>query len=176
MKKLLPLLILSIALFTACGTATPSDPAVTQLNKSYYELAISTNDATKCAQITDVTQKTECVNTINGIKISSDAIAKMDLSLCANIKSADYKKYCEFTINSKNQETQKSAAQIQIAQDATDKNNPKLCEQLAKKEDITTCKYNIIVSQAMQKKDKTLCEGIGDNIFVTKCQKAVADL
>lgn len=175
MKKLIPIFLI-LSVFAGCNSATPEKSLSTAgdkaLDQKFYDQAVQANDANLCNQILDTAMKTECAGIANAGKITQQAVASVDITLCKKIDLARYKTACESQVQPLVDSKQADLDRLNIEQQAVNKQDPKLCDQIKDENQKSACKYNILANQAAAKKDPSLCNGIGLKDMVMKCKES----
>lgn len=177
MKKLIPIFLV-LAVFTGCNLLNSekglSDQGNKILDQTLYDKGIQSGDMTSCDQIIDKTMKTECTSIVNAGKLTSQATTQADVTLCKKIDLARYETACETQVKAIVEAKQADAKRLSIEQNALDKSDATICNEISNENQKATCKYNILNSQAVSKKDPSLCEGIGRKDLIDDCKRNLA--
>lgn len=179
MKKILACLFLTGLFLTACGeTATKSSestkPSDKILDDNIFSEATGSGNLTRCKDILDTTLKTSCEQVINDNKATAAAITDLDKSKCGKVSDSRYKKECEIQVAAKLEAKNAEAKRLSIAQKATDNGDAALCNEIKDENQKASCKYNILYNQAKQKKDPSICKGIGLKDMIEECKRNLA--
>lgn len=188
--KVLSLVILGTLLLSGCNLLSKDEPqsttpavvnADTLLDQQIYSRAIGAKDAKACATIKDAMMKTECVDVVNALILTDQAVAKLDDGLCGDIKLKRYEEECENQVESLVE--QKDAAEKQkeltakqeeervaIEQKAVDNGDYKLCDSIKDGDQKYSCRYNVLVNDAVTTKDPATCDKIGEETFAQNCK------
>lgn len=175
MKRLL--IPISALFLAACGAANaPVTDAPTEVNSDtvlddqLFQEATSGSNLAKCDEIIDSTRKDECKMVVNSFLITTDAVAKLDKSLCEDIDDGRYQENCENRVNeiiTKNEEDERT---LGIEEEALKLKDANICNEIKDQNQIYSCKYNVLVSLAMEQGDTTICEQIGNAAMIQECK------
>lgn len=182
MKKTLASLFLTGLFLTACsgGTVTPaqtkpSEPAKTAdqvLDNNIFAQATGSGNLARCKDIVDNTMKASCEQIINDNTATNAALSALDKSLCSKVSNERYKKDCETQVDTKLVIKNADSDKLSLEQNAIDKADPGLCNKISDTTQKASCKYNILTDLAMQKKDPSICEGIGLQSMIDICKSS----
>lgn len=189
MKKFLAILLLALLAFSGCSffeketkNEQPTEVnADTILDNQIFTEAVGSGDIVKCDKILDKTKKEECKNVLESDSLTAKAIAELDKSSCKKIEMERYRDYCEEIVDAKSAEKEEGekaaekakeqeALRVKTEQEAQDKGNASICEQIETKADMYSCKYNVISNKAIDENDPTLCENIEELSLVEACK------
>lgn len=178
MKKTLASLLLTGLFLTACGGAATKPSASTKpsdqlLDNNIFTEATNGGNLARCKDILDGTLKASCEQVINDKNATNAAIADLDKSKCSKVSDERYKKDCETQIDVKIEIRDADAKQLSLSQNAIDKGDASLCDKLSDEGQKGSCRYNIIAPQAIQKKDPSICEGIGLKNMIDECKDSL---
>ena len=182
MKKILIIALCSLAL-TAClaQKEEPAEVVITNadqaLDNMIYEDAIETMDVNRCEEVAEESSKNECIEVIVTFEKMEKALVNMDKTLCKDVAFDRYKKECESAVDKAIKEKEIKDKIEQVREEdksknklAVESNDPKLCDEIQEEYSKDTCRYNILVNQAVQQEDATICEQIGRADLVKLCE------
>lgn len=173
MKKTLAALFLTGVFLTACGgSSTPAKTSNKLLDNDIFTQATSGGNLARCNDILDKTLKASCEQVINDQIATAAAVSALDKALCKKVSDERYRKECETQVGAKLEDKTTEAKRISIEQSATSKGDSSICEQITDANQKSSCKYNVLVNQAIAKKDPSVCEGIGLKNLVDQCKEA----
>ncbi|MFA6305974.1 MAG: hypothetical protein WC651_04625 [Candidatus Gracilibacteria bacterium] len=176
MKKLIPIFLV-LSVFTGCGFTNSDKPLSVAgdkaLDQKFYDQALQSNDLSLCNQILDKTIKDECTLIATAGKLTAEAVAKADVTLCKKIELERFRTACETQVKPLVEAKQADAERLKIEQQAIDQQDAKLCDQIKIEGQRTSCKYNILANQAIQKKDPSLCNAIGEKTGIERCKQNI---
>ncbi len=191
MKKLLVSGLISALFISGCGwfTETAQIPekatnADTVLNQEIYDWAVSEKQQDKCAGISDAGIRQECEDVIEGLILTDKAVETLDKSLCGDIALQDYEDNCDEKVAFEiTKEEEKNAAEeqaqkdeenrVELEQEAIDKSDASICDDMKSEEEMYSCKYNVLANKAYAKNNPTICEEIGEESRVEECKKTI---
>lgn len=175
MKKTLASLLLTGLFLTACGGGTKTDTLSEKgdkaLDQQFYDQAIQSNNVSLCDQIIDNNIKGECKSILKAGEITKKAISDVNIDLCKTIDLERYKKTCTIRVQSLADSAQKEEDISKIEKEAMDNKDVELCNKVENESERASCKYNILANQAIEKKDPSICEGIGQKSSIEECKK-----
>lgn len=186
MKKFIPLAF-ALVVFAACNSAgeQTAEPvtinADTVLDDQLFSQATSQNNLEKCKQISDQAREDECVVVVEGLTITEEAVKTLDSSLCGDIKDERYRENCvnsveetvaanEALAKAEAEALKKDQERLTIESEAIDKGNADICNDMEDENQKYSCRYNVLVSQAMQNNDPSLCDEIGEDNYIKECK------
>lgn len=173
MKKTLASLVLTSVFLTACGgSSAPTKPSDKLLDSDIFTQATSGGNLARCNDILDKTLKASCEQIINDQIATNAAVSALDKALCKKVSDARYKKECETQVNAKMEDKNMDTKRISIEAEAIAKGNSKICDQISDSNQRSSCQYNVLVNQAIAKKDPSICEGIGLKNLVEQCKES----
>lgn len=182
MKKYLLILLAVTALtLSACSfskskiegpKATQTKPSTpdSYLDDQLFNTATSAGDLKKCEKILDSQKKKDCKEVVNSMLAQAQALNKMDKSKCKTITLERYKENCESEVAALVENKEADAKRLEIEQEAVNKQDQKICDQIKDENQKASCKYNVIANQAVTKKDSSLCEEIGQKDMIDNCK------
>lgn len=175
MKKTYLAIVVGISalILAGCSGSKQTTAADTALDTNFFNQATNSGNLKQCDEILDKNLKQQCRDVINSLTLTSQAAQNLDLSICNKIALARAKDDCVNQVNSKIEAKNADAKQLAIAQNAVDKGDPNLCNQIADENQKASCKYNILAGQAIQKKDSSLCDKIDKKNFIDQCKKSI---
>jgi len=195
MKKIISMsviVIVLLSLFVSCGRSDDqnktSQPAILSadsiLDQQIYQSALYAKDASKCADISDAETVEECKNVIESLLLMEKASLTLDKSLCNKIKLKRYKETCLANVQEglsakeeQEKNEQKEIENVEISQEATDKGDHTICDEIEDDESMrNTCKLNILVNRAINEKNPSLCELIGVAQYTKECTNTAQEL
>ncbi|MBD3330725.1 hypothetical protein GF354_04315 [Candidatus Peregrinibacteria bacterium] len=192
-SKILFLILLIILTFSACnlednnseptndtGTSQEYTESDKLLDNELFQFASSNNDAESCNKIISEDLKNECEKTVNASIVTVQAVENRDLKLCDGIDLPRFKDYCVLATtkeidayNETREKIERKKAMSELEQKAIDEGNVNLCDQQENEDKKVTCKYNILTNQALNNKDSSLCDQIGDESLIEHCKSLV---
>lgn len=182
----IPFLALIVAL-SACSSENPSvseKPSDSILDSRILEVAVKNANIEKCDEIMDAERKVECQNIVTGLNITTNAVAKRDLKLCDTIGLERYRENCQkevqYELDSEKRDKEqqeadnkKAAKILEIEAKAIAQGDVGICDQIEDENQKYSCRYNIVVNQAIQKKDPSLCDKIGEKERIGICKQSL---
>ena len=192
MKKLsiLVLLLTSITLLSGCFYNTEETPAAptevnadTLLDDQLYESAVRGDNAGKCDLISEAAKAGECKKVVTANLLTAKAVAEMDDDACGDIELARYEKVCELRVEETIASTEAAEKEIEafkesdqnrmkIETEAMIKKDYTICAQISDENDMVTCKWNVITKEVITQEDNSLCKKIGRDEEVTLCEES----
>lgn len=174
MKKLIPIFLVLFVFVTGCNFAN-SDKSLSKkgnavLDQQFYDQATQSSDLALCNKILDKDMKSECASIVDAGKLTRKAVSELNIDLCKTITIERYKTACETQVQPLIDAKQADSERLTIEQKAYDQQNAKLCDQVKDENQKVACRYNIITNQAIEKKDPSLCNGIGQKDIIEKCK------
>jgi len=196
MKKITILLascLFATVIFSGCDSSKKEEAQVSQLapeisadsilDNQIFKQAVNSNDPKGCANILDEKKKEECANVINDTLLTQKAIEDMDEDTCDGIKLERYKDQCMENVKAKlalkeekEQIEKKAIEDMGKSQEATDKGDYTICDEVGDESVRNTCKLNILVNKAIAEKNISLCEQIGVEQYIQECTSTAQDL
>ncbi|MBI4232107.1 hypothetical protein HY605_02645 [Candidatus Peregrinibacteria bacterium] len=177
--------LLTLAILTACSSNNQNSDQInadTVLDDKIFAQATANQNLSMCDEILAADRKEECIQIIEDSFKMQEALRELDLSKCDEIDFDRYKDSCQASVKealgegeAKALEKEKEAEDMSSVQAALDKSDPDLCDKAENDEVKFTCKYNILVSKAIDEKDSSLCEEIGYEPYEADCKSAVAE-
>lgn len=179
------IIVLSSLTLTAClAQEAPTEVVITNadeaLDNMIYKDAVEMMDVSRCENIAEKFDSVECAKVIVAFDKMEEAVVNMDKALCKDVSFDRYRKECELAVDKAvKQEKDKKMVDQTREEDksksklAIENNDPKLCEDVQEEDSKDTCLYNVLVNQAVQKEDATICEQIGRADLVKLCEGQV---
>ena len=122
-------------------------------------IALTTDTSILTAGGNDIGYDNVFARTVEGLGNEGDIL----LAISTSGNSGNVIKAVE---KAKEQET----LRVKTEQEAYDKGNASICEQIETKADMYSCKYNVISNKAIGENDPTLCENIEELSLVEACK------
>lgn len=165
MKKFSLLLLLAIT--AGCSSYKPDLTAETVTKK-----ALDLHDKAVCESLTDSKAKDYCLNTLVDSLNFDNAVARLDIKLCDEVKDTQYKTSCVAAITTKQQAAENDTAARQNLMTAQSGTDLKACDILASASMKSQCQTNIILRLAHEQKDIKLCAQLPNDAFKDVCTKS----
>lgn len=194
MKKnsiILSAVILSSIFLAACNSAQKTDdnqnasntvlnssttPADDILDNDIFAQATTSGNLSRCGDILNKTLQNECKQIVSDRDTLSEAVEAVDLAKCEKVFNDRYRADCEKQVNAKIDDRKADDMRLEISQEALDKGDINICEKLSDRNDKVSCKYNILVNEAIRLKDKSLCDKIGEFYSIEQCRSSFNEI
>ncbi len=139
-----------------------------------------------CDQISDEALKNDCSQVVAAGAITSEALEKMDTSLCSDIELERYETACVTAIEKEEMREQEALLAAQqreemmaevnrISSEAKEKDDESLCAQIADENHKNSCIFNIVANRAYETGDTALCDSLPLEDMVATCQAVVLE-
>ncbi|MDX9971134.1 MAG: hypothetical protein RBS56_04495 [Candidatus Gracilibacteria bacterium] len=163
-------------------TSTPETSVADEVLDDYYlNESIKQNDSTKCDNIIDKVKNKECKEILLSLAIMIEAVEQLSDSKCDNITIERYRNSCKQDVESeknkmeeeKNEESKRlmEAEEIsRILEEANQKQDLSLCDNLSDKNQKDVCYYNVIVQESIKKQDSSVCEQLQNETYKQACK------
>ncbi len=147
-----------------------------------YQVAQQLKDASSCSKIKDQDYQKQCISAVDDAKLTDQALAQNDASICDKESTPDAQDACKVQIDvtkaqsaasqEKAMEAQQIAAENQnTMNNALQTQNPALCDGITDPNAKAACQFDIYSPMAKQKNDPSLCKKISDVNLQNECEQ-----
>lgn len=150
------------------------------IDSNIYAQATTANELEQCDLIADSTKKDECKDVVEANLLTIEAVKKMDPKLCAEIKLDRSKQNCELMVKNNLTQQQEAEKQTMILQDDNKLSHEmaatgklKNCDKVQDPNFRNQCRLNIVMKEAIEEKDPSLCAKLEDAKLIESCKSSV---
>lgn len=188
MKKIFSILGMILAatfIFNACvsseDTVSKNVNSNTVLDDQIFQNAVDSKNLESCDKILDKDKKEECKTAVGDLILTDNAVKELDKTICAKISNDRYEDNCEMRVKqlleeeqkvekTLEKEAEKNQEYIEIEAEAKEKKDADICNDIDDENQKYSCRYNIIVDQAITSNDPSLCDEIGEETSIGICK------
>ncbi len=164
--------LIAVLFITGCSgsskTATNSNQV---LDNNIFKQAAESGNMARCNDILDKPLWSECKQVVSDSNMTDEAIASMDKLKCSKVNDERYRNDCEKQVDAKMEMKNADTKRLTIEQKAINEGDASICDEIVDPNQNTSCKYNILANQAIQKKDPTICKLIGVQESIARCEQ-----